>query len=404
MGAFEALMIALRSLAANRMRSALTMLGVVIGVGAVIALVAIGQGAGSQVTSSIQGLGTNLLMVSPGQAMEGGVGQGAGSVSTLNTDDADAIAGQVTGVQGVAPEVSAGANVVLGDQNTQTSIVGTTADYELVRNSQAEWGRFISSEDAEGVHLVAVLGSEVVSSLGAENDIIGRRILVNRVPFTVVGILKTKGSSGPFSQDDQIIIPITTAMARLTGSKEVRSISVAVDSEEEMDSVSASITSLLRKRHRLAADAEDDFMIRSQADILSTMSSVTGIFTVLLGGIASISLLVGGIGIMNIMLVSVTERTREIGILKALGARRRHILTQFLIESIVLSGLGGIVGLLVGIAGSYLVQQAFQFTTVVSPSAVVLAFSFSLLVGVFFGVYPAMKASRLNPIEALRYE
>jgi len=395
---------AIQSIVGNRMRSALTMLGVVIGVGAVIAMVAIGQGANTQVQSSIQGLGTNLLMVTPGQAVAGGVRQGAGSLETLTLDDADAIGEQVAGVRAVAPEVSATANVVAGSQNTQTSVTGTTREYAMARNAEVDSGQFISREDVLGARRVAVVGSEVVSNLAIQGDVVGSRILINRIPFTIVGVLKTKGSVGPLSQDDIIIIPISTAIARLTGSDALRTIDIAVESEGQMTEVSDAITQLLRARHRLAEGAEDDFNIRSQAEILSTMSSVTGIFTILLGGIASISLLVGGIGIMNIMLVSVTERTKEIGILKALGARRRHILTQFMIESVVLSGFGGIVGVLAGITGSYGIQEALQFQTTTSMASILLAFSFSLFVGVFFGVYPAMKASRLNPIDALHYE
>jgi len=404
MQVLETIFMALRSLTGNRMRSALTMLGVVIGVAAVIAMTAIGQGANKQVTSSIQSLGTNLLMVSPGQATQGGVRQGAGSLDTLTVDDADAIKEQVAGVSGVAAEVSTSANVVLGDMNTGTTVVGTVPEYAATRNSTVAWGRFITEEDVRGSSMVVVVGSEALANLGVQGNILGSRILINRIPFTVVGILQPKGSSGPFSQDDQIITPISTAMSRLTGSKSVRTINIAVKSESDMDQVSTSVTELLRTRHRLAATAEDDFTIRNQAEIMNTLSSITGIFTILLGGIASISLLVGGIGIMNIMLVSVTERTREIGILKALGAKRRQILNQFMIESMALSGLGGIIGVVMGIAGSYVMQQAFQFQTVVSMSSVLIAFSFSLLVGIFFGVYPALKASRLHPIEALRFE
>ncbi|MBE0448699.1 MAG: ABC transporter permease [Actinobacteria bacterium] len=400
----ETILIALRSLTGNRMRSALTMLGVVIGVAAVIAMIAIGQGANKQVTSSIQGLGTNLLMVSPGQAMQGGVRQGAGSLTTLTVDDANAIKEQVAGVSGVAAEVSTDANVVFANMNTGTSIIGTVPEYASVRNSNVAWGRFITEEEVRDSSMVAVVGSEVLTNLGAQGNILGNRILVNRIPFTVIGTLQSKGSSGPFSQDDQIIIPISTAMSRLTGSKSVRTINIAVKSEADMDQVSASVTDLLRTRHRLAQNADDDFTIRNQAEIMNTLSSITGVFTILLGGIASISLLVGGIGIMNIMLVSVTERTKEIGILKALGAKRHQILNQFMIESMALSGLGGIIGVVIGIAGSYIMQQVFQFQTVVAVSSVMLAFSFSLLVGIFFGVYPALKASRLHPIEALRFE
>lgn len=400
----ETLLMALRSLTGNRMRSILTMLGVVIGVAAVIAMTAIGQGANKQVTSSIQSLGTNLLMVSPGQATQGGVRQGAGSLTTLTVDDADAIKEQVSGVSGVAAEVSTNANVVFANMNTGTSVIGTVPDYSTIRNASTSLGRFISEEDVTNASMVAVIGPEVLTNLGAQGNVLGSRILVNRVPFTVIGVLESKGSFGAFSQDDQIIIPITTAMSRLTGNKSVRTINIAVDAETNMDQVSASATELLRRRHHLAPDAENDFSIRNQAEIMNTLSSITGVFTILLGGIASISLLVGGIGIMNIMLVSVTERTKEIGILKALGAKRRQILNQFMIESMALSGLGGVIGIIIGISGSYILQQMLQFQTIVTVSSVAIAFSFSLLVGIFFGVYPALKASRLQPVEALRFE
>ncbi|MHB8841397.1 MAG: ABC transporter permease [Candidatus Aquicultor sp.] len=252
---------------------------------------------------------------------------------------------------------------------------------------------------------VAVVGTSVLDNLGVQAmGVMGQRILINHVPFTVVGILRSKGSTGFMNQDDQIIIPVTTAMLRFTGSKSIRQIDVAVEKDANMDAVSAAIESVLRRRHRIAFDAANDFTIRNQAEILNTLSSITGVFTILLGGIASISLLVGGIGIMNIMLVSVTERTKEIGIRKALGAKRKHILNQFMIESMVLSGFGGIVGVISGIAISYAVKVGFGFQTVVSTNAIVLAFGFSLAIGIFFGVYPAMKASCLHPIDALHYE
>lgn len=404
MNFFESLNIAIASIFSNRLRSFLTMLGVVIGVASIVSLISVGQGAGESITSSIRGLGSNLLFIMPGQETNrGGPPVGMGSIQTLVYDDSKAVASGISNIRAVAPEVARTYPVVFEDNSTATSVVGTNPEYETVRNVGLAGGRFITSEDVSGMRKVAVLGSTVLENLG-NADLIGKRIMINRIPFTVVGIMAEKGQAGPINQDDQVIIPITTAIYRLSGSTNLRSINIAVDSEENMTEVQTNVEKLLRRRHKLQDDEPNDFMIRNQTDILGTLSSIMGIFTALLGGIASISLLVGGIGIMNIMLVSVTERTREIGIRKALGAKKRDILSQFLIESVALSGFGGIVGLVFGSIGSKLISNIGGFTTSYSPATLLLAFSFSLVIGVFFGVFPANKAARLDPIEALRYE
>jgi putative ABC transport system permease protein len=403
MNFFESLNMALSSIIANKMRSFLTMLGVVIGVAAIVSLISVGRGASESITSSIKGLGTNLLFVTPGQRNSEGPGSSGGSAQNLTYKDAKAIEQTISNIKAVSPEVSKNYAVSMGNQDTTTSIVGSSAEYQIARNIVVNSGRFIGQDDISGTRKVAVLGETVIGNLGGGN-LIGKRILVNRIPFTVVGSMKAKGQTGFLDQDNQIIIPITTAFYRLAGDTSLNTIGIAVDSENNMDKVRIGVEKLLRKRHRLRLDDPSDFTVRSQLDILGTLTNITGIFTVLLGGIASISLLVGGIGIMNIMLVSVTERTREIGIRKALGARRRDILAQFLIESIVLSGLGGIVGLIFGIIGSKMISNVGGFSTTIELTPIILAFSFSLAVGVFFGVYPARKAALLDPIEALRYE
>lgn len=403
MNFLESLYIAISSIYSNRLRSFLTMLGVIIGVASIVSLISVGRGASESITSSIRGLGSNLLFIMPGQATAGGSRMGMGSALTLTYEDYKAVADKVSNIRAVSPEVSKAYLVSYGNQNTSTSIVGTNPEYEIARNIKLADGRFISNEDVSGTRKVAVIGDTVYKNLD-KGDLLGKRILINRIPFTVIGLLSAKGQAGFLDQDDQIIIPVTTAFYRLSGDTTLRSINIAVDSEENMPSVQKDVEQLLRKRHRIQKGEPDDFVVRSQTDILGTLANITGIFTVLLGGIASISLLVGGIGIMNIMLVSVTERTREIGIRKALGAKRRDVMSQFLIESVVLSGLGGIVGVVFGILGSRLISNLGGFATSIEPAPLLLAFSFSLFIGVFFGVYPARKAAHLDPIEALRYE
>jgi len=397
---------ALRSLWQNRMRAVLTALGILIGVGAVIAMVSVGQGSTAQITDRIQGLGSNLLTISAGSVVSGGVRQGFGAATTLTYDDADAIKSQIAGVVGVAPEMDSRVQARFLKNTWSTSAVGTSADYPTVRNWNVGSGAFFTEEDNRNKRNVAVLGVDVVTNLfGEDADPIGKVIKLGPVSFKVVGVLEKKGTgSSFFSQDDTILIPILTAQARFTGRKVIRSVVVSVEDKKIMDSAKADIQVLLRERHKLSDDgSEDDFTITSQEDILKTVQGVSQTMTLLLASIAGISLLVGGIGIMNIMLVSVTERTREIGIRKALGARRRDVLAQFLTEAIILSGIGGLLGWALGWGASRVISS-LGTTTVVAPATVVLAFGFSVAVGVFFGIYPANKASRMDPIQALRFE
>jgi putative ABC transport system permease protein len=398
----ELVQLAISRLAAARMRAILTMLGVIIGVGSIVALVAVAQGATSGITSRIESLGTNLLTVQPGSSTSGFVRLGAGSATTLTLADADAI-GELSGVAAVAPEVSTQAIVVAGEENTTTSIVGTTADYLAVRTFEIWQGSFLTDVATQASLRVAVLGSTTADDLGLDESAIGTDVLVAGIPFRVVGILQPKGTSGAASQDDQVLIPISTAQRYFLSGTSVRSIAVSVASADEIELAKARMTALLEQRHGTDG-TNDDFNVSDQAQLLDTFSSVTGLLTLLLGGIASISLLVGGIGIMNIMLVSVRERTREIGIRKAIGARGSDILLQFLVEALVLSLLGGLIGIVLGVAISAaigtLAGWGFQF----SPLTVVVAVGFSLGVGVIFGVWPARQAARLDPITALRYE
>lgn len=413
MNLWESLRVALRSLAANKLRTALTMLGMIIGVGAVIALMSVGKGAQARITSQIQGMGTNLLFITPGAQQEGGVRMGQGTMPTLTLQDAEAIADptNVPAVTAVAPEATAFSQVIAGPQNTFTRVVGTTPSYETVRNFHVAAGEFISTQHLDGRSSVAVLGANTAADLFGGIDPIGQNIRIGQATFRVIGVMETKGSQAMGNQDDLVIVPLTTLLQRLTAQRAVRggqtvgTIYVQVADQKLMPTAIEQIAELLRQRHRVA---QDDFTIRSQEDLLATASQITGIMTILLGSIAGISLVVGGIGIMNIMLVSVTERTREIGIRKAVGAKRRDILVQFLIEAAVVSLVGGAIGILLGTGLSTLIGRfdigGQNLPTVVSPDAVLLAVGVSAGIGLFFGIYPAVKAARLNPIEALRYE
>jgi len=401
----ESIRVSLRALRANKLRSALTMLGIIIGVAAVIAMVGLGNGAKASITSQIQGMGSNLLTISPGQSNSGGVNGGAGSSNSLTMDDVAKI--QIgTAVKAVAPVASSNAQVVLGSGNTSTTINGTTEGYEVVRNVTLARGRYITKEDVSSSARVAVLGPTIVENLMGDvnGNIIGKTIKINNVPFQVIGVTTTTGSTGFQSSDDMITAPITTVQARLIGKKTVRTILVSATSEALMQTAQDEITATLRKAHKIQVGKENNFRVQNQADMLATMQSITTTMTMLLGGIAGISLLVGGIGIMNIMLVSVTERTREIGIRKAIGAKNRDILLQFLIEAVVLSILGGGIGIALGYGGSSLAGKALTLPTSISPTSVLVAFCFSAAIGIIFGVFPARKAAAMDPIDALRYE
>ena len=406
MNFLESIKVALRSLKSNKLRSILTMLGIIIGVGAVIAMVSIGQGAQQSITNSIQGLGSNLLIVTSGQNRNGPVAGESGSLNNLTIDDMKAITQKVTTINSAAPESSTNATVVYGSQNTQTSISGSLPEYQAVRNIHTQVGRFFNKDEVASKAKVAVLGQTVVQDLfgDANANVVGKTIKIKNMLFTVVGVLESKGSSGFMNQDDRIIIPITTIQSRMLGDDSIRTIYIDVKSADLMDTAQQQITNVLRKRHNLKLEDADDFRIQNQAEILSSAQSITQTFTLLLAGVAAISLLVGGIGIMNIMLVSVTERTREIGIRKAIGAKGRDILVQFLIEAIVLSLLGGIIGIILGVGGSSMIAKVAGWSTSVTISSILLSFGFSAAIGIIFGVFPAQKAAGLRPIDALRYE
>jgi putative ABC transport system permease protein len=409
----QTLLISLQSLSGNKLRSALTVLGIVIGVAAVIAMLGIGRGAQANITANISSIGTNLLFIRPGSTQQGGVRTAQGSAGSLTLDDAAALQG-VAGVSAVAPEVDGRAQVIYQGVNANTSLVGATPDYANARNAQVTQGDFISASNVTARSLVAVLGNSVAVTLfGDAGSAVGRTVRVSGTPMKVIGVLVAKGGSGFGNQDDEIIVPITTAMTRLIGARRfgsstsVNTVNVQVASADQIDQVSADISDVLRQRHKVLAGAED-FTVQSQADVLSTLTSVTNTLTLFLGGIAGISLVVGGIGVMNIMLVSVTERTREIGIRKAVGARRADILTQFLVESAALSLLGGLIGIALGwgIANGMgrVNLGGSSIKPVVGLDSVLLATLFSAAVGLFFGIYPAMRAAALAPVEALRYE
>lgn len=405
MNLLELIRISIRALKSNKLRSILTMLGIIIGVAAVIAMVGIGNGATANITSQIKGLGSNLLIVSPGQTNTGGVRGAAGSSNTLLMKDVTKIQSSCPAVKSLAPFVSTNVQVVYGSGNTSTSAAGTTDSYADVRNLTLARGRFITKEDVDSFTRVAVVGPTVVENLmgSSSADIVGKTIKLKNIPFLVVGVTASQGSSGMNNNDDVVFIPISTAQDRLIGNKYIRSIFIEATSADTMTTAQNEITSALRSSHNIQ-NGKDDFTITNQADILATMENVTKTLTMLLGGIAAISLLVGGIGIMNIMLVSVTERTREIGIRKAIGAKSRDILVQFLIEAIVLSILGGGIGILLGWGGSLLAGKALSMTTSISLASVFMAFGFSAGIGILFGVFPAKKAASMDPIDALRYE
>jgi putative ABC transport system permease protein len=396
---------AFRALRRNKMRSFLTMLGIIIGVGAVIAMLAIGQGAEYSVKQQISSLGTNVLIVFPGSQQTGGLRMGAGTVTTLTEEDAWAIQKECPAVAFVSPGARSGGQVIAGNLNWGTSIEGTGADYLEIRSWAVEYGEFYSEQDIKAAAKVCILGKTVADALFPESTPVGQNVRIRNVPFKVLGVLAKKGQNAMgMDQDDIILAPYTTVLRRLSHYPYLRQILVSATSPSSIGAAQAQITELLRMRHKIAPYDPDDFTIRNQSDLAATATATTEILTILLASIASVSLLVGGIGIMNIMLVSVTERTREIGIRMSVGARGRDILTQFLIEALVLSLLGGIIGILLGVGGSVAISAFAKWPTIITVFSILLSFGFSIAIGIFFGFYPARKAALLNPIDALRYE
>ncbi|GMU51243.1 MAG: multidrug ABC transporter substrate-binding protein [Candidatus Xenobia bacterium] len=399
------LRIAFRALLRNGLRTFLTMLGMIIGVAAVISMLAIGTGAQQSVSASIASLGTNTLIIMAGSSTTGGVRSGAGGRSTLTADDVQSILEECSAVGAATPMTQQGAQIVYQNQNWFTQVSGGGVDYPQVRNWPVVEGRFFTEDEVRVSAKVCVLGRVVADNLFAGDDPLDKVIRIRNVPMRVIGVLSEKGDSAfGGSQDDVILVPYTTAMRRIFRQDSLRTALVSARTPEDVERAKQQMTALLRERHKLAEGEEDDFTIRSQAEFAQAADESTRVFTMLLGGIASVSLLVGGIGIMNIMLVSVTERIREIGIRMALGARGKDILLQFLVEAVVISLLGGALGVALGYGVALLSAAWSQWPPVVTPGSIILAFGFSAVVGVFFGLYPAVKASQLDPIEALRHE
>jgi len=400
--------ISFRALRVNKMRSALTMLGIIIGVGAVITMLAVGTGARQRIGEQIASIGSNLIMVVPGSTTAGGVRMGAGTQPTLTLGDAVAIQKECPSVLYVAPVHSGVAQVVYGNQNWSTGITGTTMDMLYVRDWPLSDGRLFTEEEVRRAAKVCLLGQTVVDNLFGGINPVGQIIRIKKIPFTVIGILEAKGQDpGGHDQDDTIYVPVTTAQKQLFGTQfpgMIRTIMVKAKSTEDLAAAERQINELLRQRHHIGQKQDDDFTVRNLTQMMQAAEQSTRVMTLLLGAIASVSLLVGGIGIMNIMLVSVTERTREIGIRMAIGAKTWDIRLQFIIEAIILSMIGGVAGIVISISGSKILSMLFGWSTIVSPLSIFLAFGFSGLVGIFFGFYPAYKASLLDPIDALRYE
>jgi putative ABC transport system permease protein len=399
------IVISFRNILKNKTRSLLTALGIIIGVGSVIVMVGIGTGSRVRIEDQIAGMGTNLIMVNAGgQRSGGGVSQGAGTGVRLSLSDVDRLRRDGTLIQALSPNVTTTAQLIAAGQNWRTQVSGVSADYPAIRNYSLAGGAFFTDTDVKTSRSVAVLGPTVAGQLFPNEDPLGKHLRINRVPFTVIGVCESKGQGGFGDQDDYVLVPYTTAMYKLTGTTYLRSIFVSAVSADKVEEAQAQITTLLRDQHKIRAGMDDDFRIGSQTEITDRAGAIADTMTLLLGAIAAVSLLVGGIGIMNIMLVSVRERTREIGIRMAVGARSRDVLLQFLIEAFVLSMLGGILGMLLAFLIALLLNNFTSLAIVIEWNIVALAFAFSGAVGIFFGFYPAKKASELNPIESLRYE
>jgi putative ABC transport system permease protein len=402
--------IALSALRVNKMRSALTMLGIIIGVAAVIAMVAVGSGATARIQEQIQSIGSNVIIVLSGSINSGGIRLGSGASQTLTEDDAKSMAAECPAVEAASPTVRGGAQVIYGNNNWATSIQGVTPEYLSIRDYSVESGQAFTSQDVDAATKTALLGKTVVTKLFGDADPVGQVIRIKNVPFTVMGVLSPKGQSPTGQdQDDTVIVPLSTAKRKVLGSSQanlnsVSTIMVQARGPKLMKDAEQQITDLLRQRHRLQLAQDDDFSVRNLEEVFSAQETSAHVMSILLAAIASVSLVVGGIGIMNIMLVSVTERTREIGVRVAIGAKKRDIRTQFLVEAVTLALLGGVIGIVTGLSASALISFLAKWSTLISPMAIVLAFGFSALVGVFFGWYPAKKAAALDPIVALRYE
>ncbi len=410
MNVWESVRIALRALRVNKLRSALTMLGIIIGVGAVIAMVGVGAGAQESVAERIESLGSNLIVATSGSVTSSGVRLGQGTQYTLTEDDAAAVAREIQVVQVAAPSIKGKGQVIFGNLNWSTDVYGVTEDYLEARDWPLVAGRSLGPEDVDGATKVAVLGQTTALNLFGEADPLGQIVRIQKVPFTVIGLLDEKGeSSYGYDQDDLVLIPLSTAKTKVLGTslanpRSVRKIEIKIRPGEDLTEAEAEIRTLLRQRHRLQPGNDDNFKLGNLTDVLEAKEQAAQVMTYLLAAIASVSLLVGGIGIMNIMLVSVTERTREIGLRMAVGAADQDILLQFLVEAVTLAVIGGVVGIAAGLAGSRAISYFAEWRTLVMPDTIILAFGFAAAIGIFFGFYPARKAARLDPIEALRYE